>query len=256
MVDAAKDDTEFGARKLSGVPMGLCEALPRLVDAANAKAAAPPELSSEVDNSDDVLGHTAGLPWARRETFITALEKATIDGELRLWLRLPDGHRFDLTAAEWRATPFRREIVITGFWRDTLGGLARYDDMPVFVDEAAFEAWCGERASVRPETPVSAEPSQFVSTEPSPPVLTKPPGFSKVVWGVALVIYELIKTDPVFANVANPLGMRDKVNERLEASSGRTVEVRTIQRACDALRKAGVVLASTPKPSRKKKKKR
>ena len=153
MVDAAKDDTEFGARKLSGVPMGLCEALPRLVDAANAKAAAPPELSSEVDNSDDVLGHTAGLPWARRETFITALEKATIDGELRLWLRLPDGHRFDLTAAEWRATPFRREIVITGFWRDTLGGLARYDDMPVFVDEAAFEAWCGERASVRRRDP-------------------------------------------------------------------------------------------------------
>jgi hypothetical protein len=166
MADAMKDDTEFGARKLSGVPMGLDETLTRLVNAANAKAAAPPELSSEIDNSDDVWRHSAALPRARREAFIAALEKATIDGELRLWLRLPDGRRFYLTSAEWRDNPFRREIVITGVWRDTLGGLTQYDGAAVMLDEAVFEAWRDECVSVQVPTPVLSEPSQSVSTEP------------------------------------------------------------------------------------------
>ena len=159
MADATKDDTGApGARKLSGVPMGLDEALRRLANAVPP----PPELSS----SDAVYLHCVALPWARREDSINRLEKAAIDGDLRFWLQLRDGRRFDLASWKWRESQYRRETIISGVWCEPASD---HDRLSVFVDEAAFEAWRNECASVHPGSPVSAEPSQSVSPEPPPP---------------------------------------------------------------------------------------
>ena len=104
--------------------------------------------------------------------------------------------------------------------------------MPVIVDEAAFEAWCDERASVRPETPVSAEPSQFVSTELSPPALVRPPDFNaNKLWRTIELVYELRAT-PKFAHATQEV-LRAEVSRRHKSEAGEKekVSLRIVQEA-------------------------
>jgi hypothetical protein len=163
----AKPDDRRTAIRLDAV-------LIQLVEAANAAAAAPPEFSSELGAQEEFWRQQFIIPWRRREDAADHIDSIIESGALKPWLRLVDGARFDLTRRDWRTNAFRRDIIISGIWRDAAGGLPEYNGAPVMLDDAAFEVWRDECASVRVGSPDLGKLANSVSTEPSQPEPSQP----------------------------------------------------------------------------------
>jgi hypothetical protein len=92
------------------------------------------------------LLHAAPMHWMRREAGIRRLDKALSKGELRLLLRSKDGRLIQLTSIEWRRSPYRRDIIIGGQWRDEewRDPKDRHGACEAVLVESEFWAWCGQ----------------------------------------------------------------------------------------------------------------
>jgi hypothetical protein len=173
----------------AGTPLaliGVDEALIRLTDAVSDEQAATQR--ANLDEANKLLGRDsapkfepptpeiaellrqAPLHWMRREVAIKLLNDALRCGDLRLFIRKPDGTLIQLTSAEWKANP-RREILISGIWHDSAGSrLLEYDGQPVLLAETAFWSWCERVApSMKAESIASASSGATASIHPAPP---------------------------------------------------------------------------------------
>jgi hypothetical protein len=150
--------------------IGLERALSRLIPDWLSDAETPSKPSAQTESSvpvelqpEAVAAAVQGAQkhWRRRELAIERLCDALCRDELRAFLQLEYGGFYQLPAFRWQRHAFAREIVISGVWRDSAGGLIHFDGCHVFLVESAFDAWrhrprAEEKPVVEPPAPTSA----------------------------------------------------------------------------------------------------
>jgi hypothetical protein len=109
------------------------------------------------------LLQTSSVHWMRHEAGIKRLGDALNTGELHLSLRYEDGRLIQLTTFKWRASPYQREIMMSGQWRDEdwRPPEDRHGDCEAVLITSEFDAWCGRSS-------LTEEPSQPLESPPTP----------------------------------------------------------------------------------------
>jgi hypothetical protein len=114
------------------------------------------------------LLHAAPIRQMRHEAGIRRLDDALSKNKLHLRLRHKDGRLIQLTSIEWRANPYRRDIIISGQWRDEewRDPKDRHGACEAVLIKSEFDAWCSQ--CVEPVAVGSASAERPLPEELSP----------------------------------------------------------------------------------------
>ena len=122
----------------------------------------------------NALLRAAPMHWMRHEAGIKRLGDALNTGKLHLALRYVDGRLVQLPSDEWRASPYQREIMTCGRWRDEEWRPSqdrhRHGECEAVLIESEFDAWCSRFLEAPAEEPASPSLELPPTLEPASPI--------------------------------------------------------------------------------------
>jgi hypothetical protein len=171
--------------------IGLGEALSRLADdisdqlpdiASTPSAQKESSVAAEPSAEEVAILQAGRQRWLRRELAIKRLHTALCHDQQCALVQQEHGGFYQIPAFRWREHVFARDIIISGVWRDSAGGLMHLDGCPVFLAENAFNTWRGKFAKqvksvasvAITDTPASPDSTNSADTATEHPVSVDP----------------------------------------------------------------------------------